>query len=203
MIKLVLLINQCDECKLSTFIDCACDGKLRGLIKFGIPTKKQLQKAWQDLSDDYTSKSGSIKGTRYISILAEILELKAKHDAIKLSIFVLTNQNSDIAFNCISNFGYTVRPEFLMDDLEKVNKQIGSILLEIKLLEKELSEIKIDKGKAVTRQDFNRILAQLWKYQGSRIDPKKIYVTEFLAICDEFAKEQAVIKEHLETLKNK
>jgi hypothetical protein len=190
------LYHHCCELPLYIFIECVCDQKYSGLVKYGKATELEILKAWELVYSEYIEKSGSVSSKYMIGLSKELGYLYAKLKAVPICLKVLQIYPDYNCINILKNtyhFNYEFdfsNPNQYSKDLQNVSQILGNTLMayQIKKAEYDRESSKI-KTKGPTRDWFLDILTALRKHLGSRVDPQNTTVGEFISYKKSYEKE--------------
>lgn len=183
-----------NEVLLSVFIDCLIDKDYKGLVKSGTATESDILQAWESVFNEYIEKSGTKNYFRILSLYRIIGKNKTKLLQIKSYLYILRHRHNE---NCIKNlkdlgYKFEYSAESIESDLNKIESNIKTIIIENLKKEKELSELQNEyKGKEIDKEYFTNQLMILWKWKGGEIiRANNITVSEYLALLNLYIKEQ-------------
>lgn len=183
-----------DEVLLSVFIDCLIDKDYKGLVKHGTATEIDILQAWESVFNEYVEKSGTKNYFRILSLYRIIGKNNCKLLQIKSYLYILRQRHNG---NCIKNlkdlgYKFEYSDESIESDLNKIESNIKTIMIENLKKEKELSELQSEyKGKEIDKDYFTNQLMILWKWKGGEIiRSNNITVSEYLALLNLYIKEQ-------------
>lgn len=172
------------ECPISAFISVLVYEDTRYLKTSLWVPKRALAKAWEDIFDYYIEKTNRERHATMLSRLkdAAILRNKARLAASLLEVLAL-KYNKDVV-DVLKKLGYRLafdpkNPEQYRKDLDRVASEVVRQTNLIKEIESQYRQQEKNKVKA---EDFDKILAHLGKFQGYRLDPDKVTVSEFVEI---------------------
>jgi len=189
------LIDSCDTCKLDIFIKCLVKNDYSGLVIAGNPSQSQISEAWETIYNEYLQISENQYHKNVLRLYKEIAALKSTIFAVELGLYILSlRYNPEVVKNLKKlGFDFKFNSENLTEylkDLDKARIRVGNPKMELKLKEIELERISREaSNKPITETDFDKILAQLSKYQGFRLDKTRITVCEFVACQINWKKE--------------
>lgn len=181
--------TSCAELPLKRFIKVSVTSDLRHLTISGRPTKEQLEQAWQDILEDYASQTKSTTHKAYLNALKEIAQLKTKIFVIQETIQRMAERPNEGFAELLRSLGFrfTYNPEDreqYQKDLKLTVSQSKTMLIRIAQREKDLESFI--EHKDITELDYEDLLSEMGKFQGYRLDPKIITVSEFISILNRF-----------------
>lgn len=200
--------HQCRETPLSIFIDCIVDHNLQSLIRYGRPTESQIQQAWDELYQEYCDLSGGSSYKLLVSLANDIATIDRKITHIQICLRVLSMTDSVTCAGILRKYGYKYafdrsRPAEFRADLDRVfNKaKVFEVVLSQKVAQREKLISQIPKGGEITREYFDRVLVDLAKHQGYRLDSFTITVGEYCHIKGAYEREIEYMNKQAEKYK--
>ena len=200
--------HQCRETPLNVFIDCIVDHNLRSLTRHGYPTESQLQHAWDELYQEYCDLSGGTSYRLLVSLANDIASIDRKITHIQICLRVLSLTDSVTCVGILRRYGYNyqfdrARPVEFQADMDRVfNKaKVFEVVLSQKIMQRDKLLSQIPKGGEITRDYFDRVLIDLAKHQGYRLDPHTITVGEFCHIKASYEREIEYMNKQTEKYK--
>lgn len=179
--------TKCDDLPLYNFIKAVVHGDFTWLIKDRepneMPDKDYLAILWESITTEYNNCSGDITSSHAFNLRKDITILNDKMSLVQMTVSFLTKHYSDELCEVLRSMGffYDFTTETLYSDLKMTISECKTMLDELKEYEREYLEIiQINEDNKPTEQGYAKILAQLSKYMGFRIDPKLATVLEFL-----------------------
>jgi hypothetical protein len=204
------LYHQCRETPLKVFIDCIVDHNLNSLIKYGKPAECQLRFAWDELYQEYCDMSGGSSYKTLVSLANDIATLDRKITQIKICLRVISLTESQTCVNILRKHGYKYNfdrkneTEFRADLDRVANKsKVIEIVMNQKILQRDSLIRMIPNNGEITREYFDRVLIDLWKYQGTRLDENTITVSEYCHIKRNYEKEIEYMNNQAQSYKKK
>jgi len=184
--------KSCSEIPLYNFIKVLSTKDFKYLVISGKP--KKLGQVWEKILNEYIELTGNEKQTQMLAVMKEVAFLGNKIFLIKSIEYSLRVQYSEDLVGQLKKNGFNISLD--VKNYEQYNKQLDLLLTRLK------STISIYESKAQELKDMQEIkesdrdlesqytgwLADLSKFQGYRLDPKEITVTEFASILDSFKK---------------
>lgn len=155
---------------------------------YGKATYKQINDAWEQLFTEYCELSGSPQYQRLVNLSREIGGLQSKLLSIRLCVRVLGYRYSARAVSTLKRFGYNYK--FNPLDAEGYVRDLKAVMIKSRSVEIALDQslaeyeklLKESDGKSLTEDDFQRVLIELSKFMGFRINAKEITVSEYVAM---------------------
>lgn len=182
------LYTRCSSTPLDVFIDALVNKNLGRLVIYGKATQKQINDAWELLFTEYCEISGSPQYQRLVNLTREIGGLQSKLLSIRLCVKVLGYRYSAMAVSTLKRFGYNYKfnpldAEGYVRDLKAVMTKSRSVEI---ALDQSLAEyeklLKESDGKSLTEEGFQRVLIELSKFMGFRVNAKEVTVSEYIAM---------------------
>lgn len=198
------------ELPLDRFIDCLVDRKLERLIRSGSASLRELGEAWERIFWEYCEQSGTQGHVNIFQAAKRAGQIETKLLAMRIAFWTLSQRYSQPAVDALKRFN--CHGEFPIDnpgkyeaDLKKVHGRISGVELELQMIRAEQEKIRQEqeKGKAITREDFTSQIVALSSFQGYRMNPHEVTVSEFLAIRREAERQARALELEREKLKNK
>jgi len=147
------------------------------------PNAEYLMVLWDQITKEYNDCSGDITASHAFNLRKDINILNDKMALVQMTVLFLTKYYSTDLCDLLRSMGflYDYTPETLENDLKMTIAECKTMLDELKEYEREYLEIiQLNDENKPTEQGYAKILAQLSKYMGFRIDPKTATVLEFL-----------------------
>lgn len=182
----------CAELPLDNFIEITITGDLQPLIVEGNPTTEQLQTAWSEIFMEYSDLAPNVDQTYLLNLTRDIKVIEGKLQIIQSIVNVLSETYLEKPIEILREFGFYFEytPETLEQDLLNTVTQARSLLVAKQVKEGEYAKYNEDnKGKQVTRNDYENILAALSAFQGYNLDSKVLTVSRFVAIFNRYNKQ--------------
>lgn len=182
--------STCNELPLWNFIRCLT-GDVTHLIKLGWPTKKSLEKAWENIFNEYIGLSKEVTHKAMLGLLKQISSMNGRFVLVYEVVRSLRiNYNEELVKFLLEN-GYKYKFDHLdyegfNKDLDRVMAKAKGLTLQAKDRQKELDSLK---GKSEGETDWDELCSALGKFQGYQIDKKKITVSEFVSILNSYKAE--------------
>lgn len=182
------IYTRCSQTPLDVFIDALVNKNLGRLVIYGKATYKQINDAWEQLFTEYCELSGSPQYQRLVNLSREIGGLQSKLLSIRLCVRVLGYRYSARAVSTLKRFGYNYK--FNPLDAEGYVRDLKAVMIKSRSVEIALDQslaeyeklLKESDGKSLTEDDFQRVLIELSKFMGFRINAKEITVSEYVAM---------------------
>lgn len=186
----VSIYDSCQDIPLYNFIKIVCESDLKWLTISGKPTDQELGEAWDKIFSEYNEISDSQQGNYLIGLLREYYAIKGKIEIIQAIVDVLAKGRNDQLVDALHKAGYRFPfnandPAAYRKDLERTVSQAKTMVIRFQQLHDDLEKMQNESGKT-NPSDYDMILSELSKYQGYRLDPKQITVSEFCAIVKRF-----------------
>lgn len=182
--------TSCNDLTLYLFIQVLTTGEQRYLIRSGKPSKEQLKAAWEQIFSEYTELSENKQGNYLLTLLREYYSIPNKIQIIQTIVDELAKgYNKDLIEKLrLLGFRHQYTEETYIRDLKITVTQAKGLILKYQNLYNDLERLQSQDSKA-DPSDYDLILSELSKYQGYRLDPKVITVSEFCAIVKRFKQE--------------
>ncbi|MHB9057110.1 MAG: hypothetical protein ACYC2P_13350 [Paludibacteraceae bacterium] len=186
-LSLASYFDNCSDLSLYLFVKVLTTGEHKWLIKSGNPTKEQLKEAWEQIFDEYSRLSENKQQNYLLNLLREYYSIPNKLTIIQTIVdnLALRYDPNLIALLRQMGFRHSYSPETFVNDLKLTVTQAKGLILKYKSLYEDLEKLQKQDNK-VEPNDYDLILSELSKYQGYRLDPKTITVSEFCAIVKRF-----------------
>lgn len=184
------------EIPLYNFIEIIETNDLKFLMKHGPGRRKKKIQIWEKIFDEYITLTND-KKVNNVFLLARFVTF----ERFKISLLmILLNSirkqwNTELAEK-INSLGIRSRitEDTFHRDIIRINGEIKLMVLSLRKKEKELKDK--NKGEQSGRNEWVKLLMDLSKYQGYRINPKKITVYEFCIILLNYKDEAQQIKKN-------
>lgn len=180
---------------LNKFEECLINNNLSVLTIGGFPTPVELNTAWSNIMEEYTTAIGDTEFQMYVELYREVELLKIDYSSIGLLISALRKNYSkyfcdelnillrtDCKFNVKDLTSYFA-------ELDKCERRAGAkkIQLDLKLIEFEAVKKKVTGGKEekIDKNYFTSVLIILSKHNTYRIT-KDIFVNEYCEYLKQF-----------------
>ncbi len=192
------------ELPLKLFISCLVTGDLTYLIKSGSPTNKEIDEAWDVITEEYATATGNHEHRLYISLMKELALLKCDYKLILTLIQVLREVYdkrlaSELNKLLTVNFKFDIsNPVQYNHELDRCIKRSKDILLNIELKESQFKAIQekfTTKQSKPTKEYFHSILITL-------SDHAKYSITDRITVY-EFCERLKRFTQYVESLKSK
>lgn len=187
----------CEKLNYGKFIQVLTTGNLNLLRIKGKSTKEQLEEAWEDIKAEYSNLIQTPKSDTLFDVVKKLARVQWLMLFLDMALDTLKEQYDQGIANLICENGYPMIED--LEDREDYLKQIYRVEIEAKVLivlsNQYYAEYQslIPKDAADTiKKDilyYEKELAFLSRFQGSRIDKNKITVLEFCAIVNTFLEE--------------
>jgi hypothetical protein len=177
---------------MNRFILCV-SGDLTGVIKtarFKVPLSI-LKQAWDNIFFEYIDLTKSPSNQRLLSIMKELTALEVEKNIITQSLAVLKYKTNQRIVDNIKKLGYSFNSDEYTKSSKKLLSQFKTKDLRIQELKEELAKSESNAAKSNEEQELNyhALFAEFSKFQGYRLDPKDITVSEYIAILNSYQAE--------------
>ncbi len=149
-----------------------------------LPKYQRKNVVWDDLLSEYESLSGGRKTEKEITTKGRIESLKAKFNAIQLACEILGFRKEQQAIDILKEHYFFINEANYHKELERIQKESESILIQIKKLEKQLPAPKKETQKK--SQHIDQVILGYSSFVGLQIKPNKCTVTEFISLKNLF-----------------
>jgi len=185
--KRSVIYQSCTELPLYLFIKVLTTGELIHLVQRGKPKKEQLKEAWDKIFAEYSALSENKQNNYLLSLLRDYYSIPNKIVIIQTIVDELSKGYNKELTDKLRELGFrhAYRPETYMQDLKITVTQAKGLILKYKTCYDDLERLQ-EKNSKAEPTDYDLILSELSKYQGYRLDPKQITVSEFCAIVKRF-----------------
>lgn len=152
----------------------------------------KIAAVWEKVFDEYSKLSKNTTSSQVLSLYREISFLNNKLFLIQSLVDYLSKYRSEEMILLLKSqgFHYTYSPETIDNDLKLTISSAKTLVIRLKQSESDLNDHQGEEESA-SEQDYIQLLTELGKYQGSRLDPKEISVSEFVAIMNRFKRDNA------------
>lgn len=193
------LHHSCSTLPLSLFIEIILEGDLRWLIISGNPSQEQLDSAWQNIVEEYTSLIKTEKSDSIFELFKKIKIAEWQLSFIEKSVLALKFQYDEDIASWLGDQGFgqvekSSDREIYLKSLYRIETGARMLIVmlnqyhaEYKLLN-EKSDQDIDEP-ANKRARYEKEIAMLSRFQGYRIIKEKITVLEYCAIINNYLEE--------------
>lgn len=193
----IFLLNcytKCDKFPLSSFIECM-NGKYLFIKRTSLPVpKKVILKAWSSIFEEYCRISKNSGYDSFYEGMKSVYCIDSKLTAVSSALEALKEGYKEESIMIIRSYGYNYKfskdnkDEFFMDLCRVVDK-CKMLLIEEERAQKRFADLCAQEKQKGMSDHFQTALVRLSKFMGYRIDPKKITVSEFCNISQEYKKE--------------
>lgn len=173
------LYRSINELPLHKFIDCYIDNNLHALIIEGKATDAELENAWAQLSDQYTTAAGDAEYRIYLDLYKEVIALAADLQTAEALIGILQQSYSkeiNIALNELVGTSVLLEgmsTETYQKQLAIIYKRSRALKLkyDLKMVQFEAMQKKFtgDKSEKPTRDYFDSMLITLSDHAGYQL----------------------------------
>lgn len=189
------------DIKLDRLITCLCDDDLSALIITGTPPPEVLQDAWNDIHDEFTDKMQSEEYEDVKELTKEINLFTTKYNIIRTIVQLLRTMwhMPDMAEALDYWIGYPLE----LDPTNKVAYELGleealgyaaRFFSEAESLRMQLPEAPVPGTiKKVTREDFDRELVALSRFNKYKISKYDTTGGEYVAMVQDMRRNAAAI----------
>jgi hypothetical protein len=169
-----MVAYRCSEVTLDEFFDCLAHNNLLRLARYGNPTQKQLDEAWEALYGEFNRLTSSDDGVqRYILRLTKrVSSLEAR---IRCAAMLITLGREE-ANSLLSALGYSGGAAGAEEKMRLDMVRLEDTRRELEEAQKGASTI----GEGSAEERFTRWISYVGKYMGFHIDKKKVSVLEFI-----------------------
>lgn len=170
---------------LSKFIDCLVNDNLYALVITGDPVKEDLQTAWNDIIIQYNDALGDAETKMYVTLLKDVMDLKADIRKIEMCLTVLRFPYYDEFFTkelnilTASKFSFDIsNKEQYFEELDRCERITNGRRLRLKLKEAAFQAIKEKEevAKKPSKEYFLSTLITLSDFAGYNITEEQITV---------------------------
>ena len=180
------IINTCDRLTLAGFMRCLYDGDFSALVISGKFSEEEQREAWLDVFEQYSFMTDNDHYQRLLKAMNEFRRLSGKMLAIRafLTATIYKKYDRENVLMIRSLFpNLKLNPE----DQEGWTRDIQRLISNAKTLQimcdMQLSEIDRIKNEGKKdnggREVFVDGMIIIGKWMGFRIDPEKVYVSEY------------------------
>ena len=141
------LLSRCSETTMGQFRQCLEHNNISALIVEGEPTAEQLAEAWASLFLEYCDLSEAHEATHRVRLWAEIEALKIKLNICQSWVDIISFMPSTEINKALWIVGYEFeldknKPAQYKEDIARINAELRSLRLDIKIKEAEYSAIE-------------------------------------------------------------
>lgn len=182
--------STCSDLSLYLFVKVLTTSETKWLIKSGKPTDKQLKEAWDKIFAEYSLLSENKQQNYLLNLLREYYTIPNRLAIIQTIVDNLAIKYDEDLINLLRQLGFrhSYTPDTMSKDLQLTVTQSKGLILKHRALYDDLERLQSTSTKAESN-DYDIILSELSKYQGYRLDPKQITVSEFCAIVKNFKRD--------------
>lgn len=180
--------RDCADLPLWNWIEVTVTKDLKYLVKTGNVASAELLDIWTAINDEYRTLMRDLDNNYGFELRKEI----AVADQDLLTITAVVNQlrirrNEELISILQNNFNFRLKYVDLNTDLDRTLRQWENRLVQLRLKEKELSDLKSTEApKEITRFDMIEQLRVLSEFQGYHIKMKEVSVAEYIAVYNAF-----------------
>lgn len=179
--------TSCSNLPLWNFIRIITSGNLNYLlIKRGL-FNVDLKPIWEAIFSEYLELSGSSHHVKLLSLLKEQKILATKITIVHHAISSLQTNYHEGTVGVLRSMGFKLNKKTASSDLNRVVSKTKTWVMRLNRVSAELDTLS--KNESVSDSDFDAILAELSRFQGYRIDPKTVTVSEYIAITNSLKKD--------------
>lgn len=191
------IINDCERCPLSVYIDIVCDERLDGLIISGKPPREMLEAAALKICSEFSVLSGgndkSMGITRRVYYYHSLILIYL----ICMNIISSGKCDKDVINTLVKN-GLSCSMPNGDEETEKLISRIKSAISEKKIRmnneKKRLQAIQTGTDVKPTREHYTNNLVMLSKHVGFRLT-KEITLAEYAAYLKDYKEEIQRLKQ--------
>lgn len=182
--------TSCYDLSLFLFVKVLTTSETKWLIRSGNPSTEQLKEAWEKIFDEYSELSENKQHNYLLTLLREYYAIPNKLTIIQTIVDNLAVKYDPELIAMLRQLGFrhSYSPDTIVKDLKLTVTQSKGLILKYRALYDDLERLQTADSKAEPN-DFDLILSELSKYQGYRLDPKQIMVSEFCAIVKNFKRD--------------
>lgn len=190
--------DSCNDLPLYNFIKLLSTKDLSYLVISGKP--KNLPEVWDKVFNEYVQLTGSEKQTQILALTKEVAYLGNKIFMVNSVIYSLRIQYSEELVGVLKKLGFTI--SLNVKNLKDYERQLDLLSTRLKstisIYEKKAEELKkinsSDDNETNIESQYLGWLTELSKFQGYRLNPKDITVTEFVNILNNYKEAAKKVK---------
>lgn len=176
--------TSCDELPLYNFIKVVVTGNYSWLVKEGeAKDPDYLNTLWLLITKEYNESAGDMTSAHAFNLFKDINILNDRMALVQMIVMFLTRYNTVELREMLQSMGfsYDFTDESMATDLKMTIQDCKVLLEEMREYERDYQAIiEVNESSKPTEKEYFRILAQLSKFMGFRIDAKTSTVLEFL-----------------------
>lgn len=155
---------------------------------------EELIETWELLFEEYKDKYGGKDNKKVFNLSREIEYLKQKHFIIKCAVDALWfDYNIDI-IKMLIEFGYKLRDENYIEDLNRIERESSGIILKIKMFQDQLPKEKENTNKEDAASSIVNVMAGYSSILGYDFDFYSISVEKFYSLEKQVKNKIAIIE---------
>jgi len=143
---------------------------------------ERLQHIWTELEEAHSKLDPNKDTSHVLKISREISALYAKYKAIGIACEALKFDVEDELIAMLKRFGYKLSYETYKEDLERIERESGAILIKIEKLKEQLPSEKVAES-----ANIDDVLASYSMILGYDFDYNTLPVTKFYALQKQVA----------------
>lgn len=183
------IYQNCSELPMGLFLNCMFEKDLKYLVKEGRPSFEVLTEKWSEiLSEYYEIKGETVDHVDLLRIRKEMRRTRNHLVLVDACVQFLAEQYSESIARSLRKLGYFFNPvekepAAYMNELVGVVNQSKTKYIQLQQLIKEYEkEEEKEKGKKVSRADFETSLSNIEEMQHSAYDLDKMSVLKFVTL---------------------
>lgn len=193
--------TSCSELPLRRFIQCLVTGDTRYLIKRkGVIKGEATEDLWVKIFTEYLDLTKDPRQSQLLAFMREYQSYSMRACLVYQICRQLSQRPHQSLADQLRRMGF--RYSYDLNDRAKMRRALDATIAQARLLTHQAEQRKKDLehlqkgGKEVTNADYDQLITELSKFQGYRLDPNKVTVSEFASIVQRY-------KDHVNALKKK
>lgn len=191
------IIDTCERCPLSVYIDIVCEEKLDGLIISGNPPKELLEAAALKICSEFLVLSGGSDRTMELTRRMHYYYSLILIYSISLNLISMGKHDKDV-IDVLNKNGFSCSMPKDEQETAKLISRLKSAISEKKIRmnseKKRLESLKTGGNTKPTREYYTSTLVMLSKHVGFRLT-KDITLAEYAAYLKDYKEEIQRLKQ--------
>ena len=155
---------------------------------------EELIEIWEPLFEEYKDKYGSKDNKKVFNLSREIEYLNQKHFTIKCAVDALRFDKDERLINMLLEFGYKLRDENYIEDLNRIERESAGIILKIKMFQDQLPKVEINTNTEDAASSIVNIMAGYSSILGYDFDFYTISVEKYYSLEKQVKNKIAIIE---------
>lgn len=177
--KSYIIYSDCYECPLKAYVDVICNNNLNALIVSGKVDKDTLNKAFEDIVNEFNDISGNSLVSRQTALSRQIYMYRSQIIALNIANCVILFGGAESVTDILIELGIKyMNAKSDHNLMEKISAKISEKRIRLKKLNKEYANLTNNNKKEITPAFFIEQLVELSRWAGFKIS-MDITVAEF------------------------